>query len=115
MIQTSLFSELEKDIEPLDNPLSKKYPSRYTHPDTGAVLKSSKYIKNGKKKTGAYEFFINNEWVRACESPENRELRKKRDSSLKGFCAYFKQKMTEKEKARGKFLVGENEFQDKFE
>ena len=56
MIQASLFSELEKDIEPLDNPLSKKYPSRYTHPDTGAVLKSSKYIKNGKKKVN---WFLN--------------------------------------------------------
>tara|TARA_Y100001951_G_C11226055_1_gene231766 strand:- start:122 stop:814 length:693 start_codon:yes stop_codon:yes gene_type:complete len=114
MIQTSLFSELEKDIEPLGNWFAKKYPSRYKHPDTGAVLKGSLYIKNGKKTAGVYELFINNEWVKACNVPEKRELRKKRDSSLEGFFIYFKQSMVSRSKRHGKFLIGDNEFEDKY-
>ena len=37
LIQTSFFSDLEEDIKPLDDWSSRKYPSRYTDPDTGAV------------------------------------------------------------------------------
>jgi len=114
MIQTSLFSELENDIEPLGNWFAKKYPSRHKHPDTGAVLKGSQYIKNGKMKTGVYELFINNEWVRACDVPEKREWKKKRESSLNGFLLYFKGKMVERDKKHGKFLIGDNEFEDKY-
>ena len=114
MIQTSFFPELEKSEESLSLPLIKKYKTRYLHPDTGAVLKGSQYIKNGKIHSGAYEFFINNEWISACDVPENRELRKKRESSLEGFFLYFKKKMVEKEKIRGKLLIGDNEFKDKY-
>ena len=115
MIQTSLFSDLEEDTKPLGYGwFTKKYPSRYKHPDTGAILKGSLYIKNGKKMSGVYEFFINNEWVRACDVPEKRELKKKRESSLNGFLLYFKQKMVERNKKHGKFLIGDNEFEDKY-
>ena len=77
-------------------------------------LKSSKYIKNGKETSGVHEFFINNEWIKVWDVPEKRELRKKRVSSLQGFFVHFKKSMKEKEKNRGKFLIGDNEFDDKW-
>ncbi len=113
MIQTSFFPESQKDVEP-KLALSLKYPTRYKNPDTGAILKGSQYIKNEKKTPGLLEYFINNEWVKKEKVPEIRARRKKRSSSLIGYFEYFKKKMVEKEKLRGKFLIGDNEFNDKW-
>ena len=114
MIQTSFFPQPEKDAKLLGPALTKLYKIRYVNPDTGAVLEGSKYIKNGKNKSGTQEFLVNNEWVRASNVPEYRKWLKKRNSSLEGYFKYFKFKMTEKEKPHGKFLIGDNEFQDKY-
>ena len=113
MIQTSFFPGSEKDVEPSGNPIAKKYTTRYVNPNTGAVLQSSQYIKNGKKTRGSLMYFINKEWVKEENVPERREWRKKRQSSLEGYFQYFKTKMVEKEKLRGKFLIGDNEFEEK--
>tara|TARA_R110000824_G_scaffold108739_1_gene256058 strand:+ start:42 stop:725 length:684 start_codon:yes stop_codon:yes gene_type:complete len=112
MIQTSFFRTLQ-DGERSGNPIAKKYMTRYVHPKTGAVLKKSTYIKNEKKTRGLLMYFINNEWVKEEDVPERREWRKKRQSSLEGFLLYFKGTMAEKEKLRGRFLIGDNEFVDK--
>ena len=83
MIQTSFFPQPEKDAKLLGPALTKLYKIRYVIPDTGAVLEGSKYIKNGKNKSGTQEFLVNNEWVRASNVPEYRKWLKKRNSSLK--------------------------------
>ena len=114
MIQTSFFSEFEKDVEPLGSSIAKKYMTRYINPNTGAVLQSSQYIKNGKKTRGLLEYLINNKWVKEESVPERREWRKKKGSSLEGYFQHFKKKTVEKEKLCGKFLIGDNEFQDKW-
>jgi len=114
MIQTSFFPVSDKDAELLGVSLVKKYTTRYVNPNTGAVLKSSQYIKDGKKTRGSLQYLINNEWVKEENVPERREWRTKKGSSLEGYFQYFKMKMAEKEKLRGKFLIGDNEFEDKW-
>ena len=113
MIQTSFFPVSDKDAELLGVSLVKKYTTRYVNPNTGAVLKSSQYIKDGKKTRGSLQYLINNEWVKEENVPERREWRTKKGSSLEGYFQYFKMKMAEKEKLRGKFLIGDNEFEQK--
>jgi hypothetical protein len=95
------------------NKIAKSYTTRYVHPKTGAVLKKSTYIKNGKKTRGLLMYFINNKWAKEEDVPERREWRRKRDSSVEGFLLYFKGTMAEKERQRGKFLIGDNEFEQK--
>ena len=114
MIQTSFFPHLEKDAERGSLFLAQKYPIRYINKETKAVLKEARYIKNGKKVRGAQQFFINNEWVNEESAPERREWRKNKNSSLEGFFQHIKKKMREKEKTHGKFLVGNNDFEDKW-
>ena len=103
-----------KDEELSSVNLAKKYKHRYVHPVTGTILKSSQYIKNGQSVRAPLKFFINNEWVKEEMAPERREWRRKRNSSMKGFLQHIKRKITEKNKTHGKFLIGDNEFQDKY-
>ena len=95
------------------NKIAKSYTTRYVHPKTGAVLKKSTYIKNEKKTRGLLMYFINNKWVKEEDVPERREWRRKKQSSLEGFLLYFKGAMAEKERLRGNFLIGDNEFEQK--
>jgi len=112
MIQTSFWKGESEPIEKLH--LGKIYPRRYVNQETGAVLKKSSYIRNGKIARGSTEFFVNNEWIKEENVPERREWRKKTDSSLRGSLKAMKFRMVEKEKKSGKVLIGDNEFKDKW-
>ena len=112
MIQTTFWEGESEEVEKLS--LGNKYPIRYVNKATGDVLKNSTYIKNGKKTRGLLMYFINNEWVQEEDVPERREQRKKAGSSLRGSLIRIKYRMVEKEKVSGKFLIGDNEFSDKW-
>ena len=112
MIQTNFWEEPEEPRGSLQ--LGKLYPRRYIHHETGAVLEKSHYIRNGKRTSGRHEFFVNNKWIQEDEVPERREWRKKRYSSLRGSFKNIKGLIKEKEKKAGKFLIGEDEFKDKW-
>ena len=112
MIQTNFWEEPQEPRGSLQ--LGKLYPRRYIHHETGAVLEKSHYIRNGKRTNGRHELFVNNKWIQEDEVPERREWRKKRYSSLRGSFKNIKGLIKEKEKKAGKFLIGEDEFKDKW-
>ena len=112
MIQTSFWARESEEIEKLC--LGDKYPRRYVNQETGAVLKRTTYMRNGKMAKGRVEYFFNNEWVQEERIPERREWRKKTDSCLRGSFKHLKFRMVEKEKQCGKLLIGDNEFKDKW-
>ena len=94
-----------------------KYKRQYLHPETREVLKSSYYLKKGVKVTGYTQYLVGGKWVSKDYVPEIRELEKKRKSCLRGFFRHIKDKMNQKNKdslAKGRDLIGENEFEDKF-
>ena len=112
MIQTNFWEEPQEPRGSLQ--LGKLYPRRYVNHETGAVLEKSHYIRNGKRTNGRHELFVNNKWIQEDEVPERREWRKKRYSSLRGSFKNIKGLIKEKEKKAGKFLIGEDEFKDKW-
>jgi len=115
MIQTRFsFGLPDDELEILSTALAAKYKTRYVHPITGEVLPTSTYVKNEKKTRAGLEYFVDNQWVKEEEVPERREWRRKKGSTLEGYFQHFKRKMREKDKTHGKLLMGENEFQDKW-
>ena len=94
-----------------------KYKRQYLHPETKEVLESSYYLKKGVKINGDIRYLVGGKWVSDNYVPEIRELEKKRMSSLRGFLIKIKRKMKEKNEeslAKGRDLIGENEFEDGF-
>ena len=93
-----------------------KYERRYLHPETKELLDRSQYLKKGVKTLGHTQYLIGGRWVNTTYVPEFRELDKKRSSSLRTFLLKMKGNMKMKGKTslgRGRFLTGDNEFQDK--
>ena len=96
--------------------LAKIYKIQYVHPETGEVLKSSRYLEKGVNKSARRRYLVNGEWLFLRDVPEKREWIKENSSSLRGFFMDIKKKMKEKTRlmAKGRDLIGENEFEDKF-
>ena len=97
--------------------LSKIYKIQYIHPKTGEVLEGCYYLEKGIKKKGSQYFLVNGEWLKEGDVPEMRKWVKENSSSLRGFLIKIKRKMKEKNEeslAKGRDLIGENEFEDKF-
>jgi hypothetical protein len=96
--------------------LAKIYKIQYVHPETGEVLKSSKYLEKGVNKSARRRYLVNGEWLFLRDVPEKREWIKENSSCLRGFFMDIKKKMKEKTRlmAKGRDLIGENEFEDKF-
>ena len=96
--------------------LAKIYKIQYVHPETGEVLKSSRYLEKGVNKNARRRYLVNGEWLFSRDVPEKREWIKENNSSLRGFFVDIKKKMKEKTRlmAKGRDLIGENEFEDKF-
>ena len=93
-----------------------KYERRYLHPKTKEVLKGSHFLKKGVSTIGHTQYLVDQKWVSPIYVPEFRELDKKRSSSLRTFLLKMKGNMKMKGKTslgRGRFLTGDNEFQDK--
>ena len=93
------------------------YKRQYLHRETREVLKRSHYLIKGVKVNGNIQYLVGGKWVSKTHVPENRELEKKRTSSLRGFLIKIKIKMRQKNKealAKGRDLIGENEFEDGF-
>ena len=92
------------------------YKIQYLNPKTGEVSKGSKYLEKGVKKSCYIRYLVDGEWVTKVHVPEYRAYDKKRMSSLRTFLLNMKANMNYKGKQSlgiGKFLIGNNEFQDK--
>ena len=97
--------------------LRKLYESRYVHPKTHEVLKSHRFLENGILKNGRKMFLVGGEWIFKTHVPEFRKQTQEIHSSLRGFFQSIKAQMKAKESislAKGRSLIGNNEFQDKF-
>jgi hypothetical protein len=96
--------------------LAKIYKIQYVHPETGEVLKSSRYLEKGVNKSARRRYLVNGEWLFLRDVPEKRERIKENSSYMRGFFMDIKKKMKEKTRlmAKGRDLIGENEFEDKF-
>jgi hypothetical protein len=97
--------------------LEKKYKSRYVHPKTHEVLGSYKFLEDGILKNGRKMFLVEGKWIFKTYVPEYRKQTQEIRSSLRGFFQSIKSQMKSKEfiaLKRGRVLIGNNEFQDKF-
>ena len=93
-----------------------KYERRYLHPETREVLDRSHFLKKGVNTIGYTQYLVDGKWVNTNHVPEFREVNKKRNSLLKAFLLKMKGNIKWKGKkslGRGRFLTGDNEFQDK--
>mgnify|MGYP003653274341 FL=1 len=97
--------------------INHNYKIRYIVPKTGEILKSSKYLKKGIKKSGCAQYSVDGKnWINKASVPEYREYEKNRLSSPRVFFLKMKANIKTKEKkslGMGKFLIGNNEFEDK--
>ena len=92
------------------------YKRQYLHRETREVLNNSQYLKKGEKVSGCVQYLVGGKWVSKTYVPEYRELDKKRTSTSRTFLLKIKANIKTKEKislSRGRFLIGDNEFQDK--
>ena len=72
--------------------LAKIYKIQYVHPETGEVLKSSRYLEKGVNKNARRRYLVNGEWLFSRDVPEKREWIKENNSSLRGFFVDIKKK-----------------------
>jgi hypothetical protein len=96
-----------------------KYPVRYTHPITGVISSTSRYVnKQGRKKkinTKYIEYKVGDKWLKSHLAPHNRESKRKNLNTKKGFFLQILSSLGDhvrRREKKGKYIQGKHEFID---